>query len=106
VYVVRLADSYSPEDRTQLRKLLKAKGIQCQTYFRPIHLQPSLQELALEQRPLPMAELIGDRTLSLPFYGDLSQAQVAWICNQIKDAICKLGIRTVPAHKDTRRSRI
>jgi len=40
VYVVRLADRYTVQDRDRIMAGLRAQKIACNNYFSPIHLQP------------------------------------------------------------------
>jgi perosamine synthetase len=100
VYVIRLGDGFDRKDRDRLIRMLGQEGIQCQTYFRPIHRQPSLRNLPAARQGYPVVEKVSDRTLSLPFYTDLSQPQVAWICKQVKAALARVTVRALPAHPD------
>ena len=45
VYVVRLEEGFTREDRDRILKGLEERGIGCRNYFAPIHLQPFYREL-------------------------------------------------------------
>jgi perosamine synthetase len=87
VYVVRLAPRMGPEDRDQLIRLLGRRGIQCQKYFKPLHLQPSLQPYLPHRPQLPIAEAIGQRTLALPFFAAMSEEQIHYVAHHLKQCL-------------------
>ena len=74
VYVVRLAASFTPQQRDALQLFLQREGIGCARYFAPIHLQPSYTEW--KDANLPVTEDQATRTLALPFFNGLSQLQI------------------------------
>ena len=77
VYVIRLADRFTRDDRDAVIARLRSAGIGCAAYFSPIHLQPYVRRL-LGTKPgdFPHAEHVGDRTLALPFFPGLTAEQV------------------------------
>jgi len=88
VYVVRLADRFTREDRDDMMRRLRAEGIGCNPYFVPIHLQPYVVE-ALGTRPgqFPVTERIADRTIALPFHTRLPAASVDRVAEALRRAI-------------------
>jgi len=91
VYVVRLADEFSQEQRDKLLALLRERKIGCSNYFSPIHLQPFIaQQLGTKLGDFPVTEKIASRTLALPFYNKLSQEQVQTVCQTLKSSLDKL----------------
>lgn len=77
VMVVRLADSYTREDRDRILHGLKEQGIGTNNYFTPIHLQPFyVQQFGYQRGDLPACEALCDRTVALPFHGLLTEAEV------------------------------
>ena len=70
VYVVRLADTFSQDQRDAIARMLHQRGIGCGRYFAPIHTQPAYADLPL-RRALPVTESISRRTLALPFFNRL-----------------------------------
>jgi perosamine synthetase len=73
VYVIRLADRYTRDQRDAVMAGLRRRGIGCNNYFTPIHLQPFYQGL-LGTAPgdFPETERVAERTIALPFYNNLS----------------------------------
>ena len=84
VFVVRLADHFSRQSRDELLGRLRAAGIGCSNYFSPIHLQPYVAD-ALGCRPgdYPITERIADRTIALPFFTGLEEAEQLRVAGQL-----------------------
>jgi dTDP-4-amino-4,6-dideoxygalactose transaminase len=94
VYVVRLSDRFSAADRNQVVEFLRSRGIGCNTYFSPIHLQPFYREM-FGHRPgdFPVTEHIAERTVALPFFNHLKDEEIQTVCNRLADAISALSRR-------------
>jgi perosamine synthetase len=89
VYVVRLTEDYTRKGRDRVLDWLRARGIECSNYFRPIHLQPFYrQELGSRRGDFPVAESVGDRTIALPFHGLLTRQQIERVADTLKNALC------------------
>lgn len=77
VYVIRLADRYTRKDRDAVLQGLRGLGIGCRDYFQPIHLQPFiLDRLGSGPGQHPVTESVGDRTIALPFFPQMTADQV------------------------------
>jgi len=88
VYVVRLTDKYSMEDRNLILNKLREKGIGCSNYFTPIHLQPFYREMfGYKKGDFPITEKVSERTIALPFYNNLREEQIDYICKNLKKII-------------------
>ena len=87
VYVVRLGDRFKQSDRDHTLEELRNNGIQCSNYFTPIHLQPHFGELGWKYGDMPVTEKISERTISLPFYNNLTSDQVEYVCNKLIESI-------------------
>jgi perosamine synthetase len=91
VYVVRLIKKYTMEDRDSVLSKLREKGIGCSNYFTPIHLQPFYRKMfGYKKGDYPLTESISERTIALPFYNNLEEAQISYICETLKEIICSL----------------
>jgi perosamine synthetase len=79
VYIVKLADDV---DRERLIARLEEQGVPTRPYFPAIHLQPFMR-LRFGYKPgdLPHAEEAGRSLLALPFHGNLSEDDVAYVCD-------------------------
>ena len=81
VMVVRLNDNYTEADRDRIIETLRSKGVMASNYFPPIHLQPYyVQQHGCKRGMLPVCEALSDRTLALPFHGQLTEAEVDTAC--------------------------
>jgi perosamine synthetase len=83
VYVVCLDNTYNDESRNQILSKLLESGIGCNSYFPPIHLQPFYKQLfGYKKGDYPVTEHIADRTIALPFFSNIQEDQVDYICNK------------------------
>ena len=90
VYVVRLDDAFSTDDRDAVLDDLREAGVSCSNYFVPIHLQPYIQEkLGTGTGDFPVTERIAARTIALPFFGSLTDEQVARVREALTNALAK-----------------
>jgi len=88
VFVVRLADSFSPERRNRILQQMASRSIQVSNYFPPVHLQPFIAEQFGHKRgDLPAAESASKRTIALPFYNNLPKEHVAIVCEALKQLL-------------------
>lgn len=88
VYVVRLINKYSKEDRDLILNKLKEKGIGCSNYFSPIHLQPFYRKMFnYKKGDFPITERVSERTIALPFYNNLKEDQIDYVCENLKKII-------------------
>jgi perosamine synthetase len=91
VYVVRLQDKYSREDRDAILAKLKEKGVGCSNYFPPIHLQPFYRKLfGYKKGDFPVTEKVSERTVALPFYNNLREEQIDYVCKNLKNIVQSL----------------
>jgi len=92
VFVVRLADDYTLQQRDKILEAMKGKGIQVSNYFPPVHLQPFMAErFGYKQGDFPVTESVSRRTIALPFYNNLNKDEVAIVCRQLKRALDKVS---------------
>jgi len=85
VYVIQLSQSL---DRRAVMASLEARGVPTRPYFTPIHLQPFyVERFGYRRGQFPVAELLGDTCLALPFSGSMTEAEVAHVCVQLHDVV-------------------
>ncbi|WP_243710739.1 DegT/DnrJ/EryC1/StrS family aminotransferase [Actinomadura sp. KC216] len=78
VYVIEV------ERRDDLVRHLTEQGIGTEVYYPiPLHLQPCFAELGHVKGDFPHAERACERTVALPFYPDMSDADVDLVCDAI-----------------------
>ena len=88
VYVIRLTDKYSLEDRNSILNKLKEEGIGCSNYFPPIHLQPFYRNFfGYKKGDFPVTEKVSERTIALPFYNNLKEEQIDYVCENLKNIV-------------------
>ncbi len=88
VFVVRLNELFEPGDRDEVIRRLRLRGIGCNNYFPPIHLQPFMVErLGHKVGDFPVCERVSDRTLALPFFSTITPDQVERSCNALNEAL-------------------
>jgi perosamine synthetase len=67
------------------------KGIGCGSYFTPIHLQPFYVEtFGYKKGDYPVAEHVSERTIALPFHGNLSETEVDYVVKNVEEAISSI----------------
>jgi len=85
VYVIRVDQKV---DREALADRLKERGVPVRPYFLPIHLQPYMVErFGYREGDFPITEDLGRRGLALPFSGRMTEEQVAYVCQTLKELI-------------------
>jgi len=91
VFVVRLTDKFSAQQRDKILGAMKNRNIEVGNYFPPVHLQPFMVE-QFEYKPgdFPIAESVCDRTIALPFYNNLPKEKIAIVCKTLKEVLDKI----------------
>lgn len=89
VYVVRI-DSvrFSREDRDAIIRQLDQRGISCRNYFPPIHLEPFYRKMfGYKEGDFPITEWVSGKTIALPFYNNISEEEIDYICDNLEAII-------------------
>lgn len=80
LYVIRV------QRRDQLMRFLSDRGIQTGIHYPiPCHLQNAYQSLAYREGSLPVSEAAAHQLLSLPIYPEITESQVSYVCEVIKE---------------------
>jgi len=87
VYVIRLEKSYTKEQRDAVLAYLENKGVQCRPYFVPIHLQPFYRQKGYTEGDFPVTESVGNRTIALPFFNNLSEQDIDTVVTTLQHAL-------------------
>jgi perosamine synthetase len=92
VYVIILESmKYSGRERNRIIQELNEKGIASRVYFPSIHLQPFYVEMfGYKKGSFPITEKISDLTIALPFYNNLSEEDIDFICGNLEKIIGNL----------------
>jgi perosamine synthetase len=92
VFVVRLADKFTLEQRDKVLEAMRKRGIQVKNYFPPVLLQPFMRErFGYKQGDFPVTESVCKSTISLPFYNNLGKDEVAVVCKELNDILDKIS---------------
>jgi dTDP-4-amino-4,6-dideoxygalactose transaminase len=84
VYPVRLA---AGSDREAIVARLAERGVASKAYLPCIHLFPHLRELGYREGQFPVAEDVSARSLALPFFPAMTEAQVARVCEALAETL-------------------
>jgi dTDP-4-amino-4,6-dideoxygalactose transaminase len=85
VYVIRFDAKLN---RDALAQKLEARGVPVRPYFLPIHLQPYMVEkFGWRQGDFPVTEDLGRRGLAVPFSGVMTEEQVEYVCQSIRQVV-------------------
>ena len=88
VYVIRLADEFSQDQRDAVMACMRSSGVGCAPYFVPIHIQPHVVEaLGTAKGDFPVTERIAARTIALPFSAGLTEEQVGRVKSGLLEAL-------------------
>lgn len=84
IYAILLRDAAT---RDHVQASLRADGVPTAIYYpRPLHLQPAYREHH-DQSSLPVSEDLAGRILALPIHPDLSEADMAHVCDRVLAAV-------------------
>ena len=89
LYPVRLSDRFTRADRDWICDSLASEGIATGRYFAPLHRQPVLRNCGVTTTELPNTESVADRVIALPFFNELTEAEVEQVCSELEDSIHK-----------------
>ncbi len=90
VFVIRLSDKFTLEQRNGILQVMRDEGIQVSNYFPPVHLQPFMvEQFGYSEGDFPVTESVCKSTIALPFYNDLSRDEVAIVCKTLKQSLDK-----------------
>ena len=90
VFVVRLADRDTLQQRNSILEVMKKQNIQVGNYFPPVHLQPFMvEQFGYKQGDFPITESVSRSTIALPFHNHLTKDEVAVVCKTLREALDK-----------------
>lgn len=94
VFVVRLAPSYTIEERDRIIRGMRGHDVGAADYFPCIHLQPFYQEqFGFRAGMFPIAESVSQRTIALPFYNSLTRNEVDLVAQTLELMLKRENIR-------------
>lgn len=88
LYVIRV------NDRQGMQKFLSENGIGCGFHYKyPLHLQKAYSHLGYKKGDFPVTEKVMQEIISLPMYPELSQTQMEYVAEKVKQFLGKQGGR-------------
>lgn len=112
VYPVQLTGEFTAVDRDRICEAMLHKGIATGRYFAPLHRQPVLRTTAKpfttentevhrgghteedHEARLPNTEFVADRGIALPFFNELTFAEIQEVCAALADSIHEVRRKT------------
>jgi perosamine synthetase len=80
----------SKELRDSLRDHLYKNGIESDSHYPiPIHFQPPYKKLGYKKGDFPEAEKFADTTLSLPLYVGMTEGEIGFVCEKVREHLGK-----------------
>lgn len=76
--------------RDFILKKLRQRGIEASFHFQPLHASPMGKKLGYQKEDLPLTNQIADSMLRLPIYPDLSQVDLNYIINELKNIFLEI----------------
>lgn len=91
VYVVRLTDRFTADDRDWIIDGLRRHDVGASNYFPPVHLQPHYrQKYGHGPGDFPISESVSHRTIALPFYTSITEREVDLVCQTLELMLTRL----------------
>ncbi len=85
VYVVRLSDRFTADDRNYIIEGLHRHDVGAADYFPPIPMLPFYRRMfGYKPGDYPVAESVSQRTIALPFFTRLSDREVDLVCQTLE----------------------
>ncbi len=92
VFVIRLAEQYSFQQRNEILNYMNQQDVQVSNYFAPVHLQSFIAEkFGYKEGDFPVTDSVCKSTIALPFYNSLTEDKVAIVCKTLKQALDNLS---------------
>lgn len=91
LYLVHLGTRFSRSSREAIAEDLRVEQVEATAYSHPLHLQRHYFDLGYRRGDLLVTEKIADRAVALPFHTHLTDAQIEFIVETMKDASINVG---------------
>jgi dTDP-4-amino-4,6-dideoxygalactose transaminase len=90
LYVIRLRLERLALDRAAFIEALKLRGIGTSVHWMPLHMHPYYREqYGYRPEDLPVACALYPELVSLPLFPDLTEADVDYVCESVRDVITR-----------------
>lgn len=91
LYLVHLGTRFTRSSRDAIAEDLRVEQVEAAAYSHPLHLQRHYFDLGCRRGDLLVTEKIADRAVALPFHTHLTDSQIEFIVETMKDASINVG---------------
>ncbi|MGX4769173.1 DegT/DnrJ/EryC1/StrS family aminotransferase [Bradyrhizobium guangdongense] len=91
LYLVHLGTRFTRSSRDAIAEDLRVEQVEAAAYSHPLHLQRHYFDLGYRRGDLLVTEKIADRAVALPFHTHLTDSQIEFIVETMKDASINVG---------------
>lgn len=91
LYLVHLGTRFTRSGRDAIIDDLRGAQVECAAYSQPLHLQRHYFDFGYRRGDFLVTEKIADRALALPFHTHLTNEQIEFIVETMKDASINVG---------------
>jgi dTDP-4-amino-4,6-dideoxygalactose transaminase len=91
LYVVHLGTRFTRSSRDAIVEDLRVEQVEAAAYCNPLHLQRYYFELGCRRGDFFVTEKVADRAVALPFHAHLTEHQISFIVETMKDASINVG---------------
>ena len=91
LYIVHLGTRFTRSSRDAIAEDLRVEQVEATAYSHPLHLQRHYFDLGYRRGDLLVTEKIADRAVALPFHTHLTDSQIEFIVETMKDASINVG---------------
>lgn len=91
LYLVHLGTRFSRSSRDAIIEDLRVEQVDAAAYCNPLHLQRYYFELGYRRGDFLVTEKVADRAVALPFHTHLTEDEISFIVQTMKDASINVG---------------
>ncbi len=91
LYLVHLGTRFSRSSRDAIVDDLRVEQVEAAAYGNPLHLQRHYFDLGYRRGDYLVTEKVADRTVALPFHTHLTEDQISFIVETMKEASINVG---------------
>ncbi|UOQ48299.1 UDP-4-amino-4,6-dideoxy-N-acetyl-beta-L-altrosamine transaminase [Gracilibacillus caseinilyticus] len=93
LYVIRLRLEKLKVDRKTIFEELRNKSIGVNVHYIPVYYQPYYKELDYKKGICPNAESLYEEIISLPLFPSMTDADIKYVIETVKDTVLRFSIR-------------
>jgi len=91
LYLVHLGTRFTRSSRDAIIEDLRVEQVEAAAYSNPLHLQRYYLDLGYRRGNFFVSEKVADRAVALPYHNHLSESQIAFVVDTMKDASINVG---------------